>query len=94
VGVAKRVHSWEDVQKLSLLRTHAPRLAIASRSLADRIVRTCDPDMGVAVVTDDCVTMERNPGRRWVRPSWQRWLVAEMVFAVAVGSQPVTLSQA
>ena len=92
--VSKRVCDWEDVQELSLLRTHAPRLAIASRPLADRIMRTCDPDMGVAVLADDGVAVKRPPGRRWVKPSWQRWLLAETVFAAAGGTQPIRLSHA
>lgn len=93
VCLAKRVYTWEDVQKLSLLRTHAPRLAVANRGLANRIMRTCDPDLGVAVVAGGRMQVERSPGRRWVKPSWQQWLVAETVFAFAGGvsrSRPAT----
>jgi hypothetical protein len=79
VGIVKRAHSWDDVQAVSLLRTHAPRVVIASAALARRIIREADPEIGVADV-DDVQTTLRPPGRRWIKPSWQRWLIAELAY--------------
>jgi hypothetical protein len=81
IGIAKEIDSWEDVQGLTLLRTHAPRLAIAHQPLARRIATTCDPDLGLAVASLDGLSIERPPGSRWIKPSWQRWLLAETVMA-------------
>ena len=80
VGFAKTAHEWSDLLGVTLLRTHGPRIAIASRAVAERILREVDPDVGVAVgAGPDCVVLRR-PGVRGVRPSWQRWIIAEAAF--------------
>lgn len=80
VGFAKIAHDWSDVRGVTLLRTHGPRVAIASRPLAERILREVDPDVGVAVGTGSDCDVLRWPGVRGVRPSWQRWIIAEAAF--------------
>lgn len=93
-GIIKEVRTWADAQDLVLLRTHAPRLALAPPELARRIAASCDPELGVVAREADDMKLERSPGRRWVKPSWQRWLVAEMVALAARDAQPTTSSQA
>lgn len=86
-GFVKRATMWEDVQAVSLLRTHAPRLVATNPRLAARILREADPDIGVARATADAVHIERTPGRRWLKPSWQRWLIAELAFGALLDSR-------
>lgn len=93
-GIIKETRTWTDVQDLVLLRSHAPRLAVAPPCLARRLAGACDPDMGIAVRETGGVRLERAPGRRWVKPSWQRWLVAETVALAARDGQPMTSNQA
>lgn len=80
-GLVKNAARWEDVQAVSLLRTHAPRLVMASNPLARRVLEEADPDIGVAVRSAQGMVVLRQPGSRWVKPSWQRWLLAEAAFA-------------
>ena len=80
VGFAKTAREWSDVRGVTLLRTHGPRIAIASKPLAERILREVDSEVGVAVAEGlDCVIL-RSPRARAVRPSWQRWIIAETAF--------------
>lgn len=80
VGFAKTAREWSDVRGVTLLRRHGPRIAIASRPVAERILREVAPDVGVAVGSgSDCVVLRR-PGVGAVRPSWQRWIIAEAAF--------------
>jgi hypothetical protein len=77
--IVKRVRSWADVEAVSLLRTHAPRVVVAPRRLALRVLRNADTEIGVVAEPAADVVL-RQPGSRWVRPSWQRWLVAEVAY--------------
>jgi hypothetical protein len=80
-GIVKYAARWTDVQAVSLLRTHAARLVVARQPLARRIMREADPEIGVAVLEAGTMTISREPGKRWVCPSWQRWYIAETAFA-------------
>jgi hypothetical protein len=80
-GLVKHAERWDDIQAVSLLRTHAPRLVLASEPLARRVLKEADPDIGIAITTESSIVLKRKPGSRWLRPSWQRWLLAEAVFA-------------
>jgi hypothetical protein len=83
-GLVKHATVWEDVQAATLLRTHAPRLVVAPPELARRVVQQADPDLGVAEANGEVVTIRRSPGRRWLCPSWQRWMTAETAYAAWV----------
>lgn len=80
VGFAKTAHEWSDLRGVTLLRRYGPRVAIASRAVAERILREIDPDVGVAVGAGSDWVVLRRPGARAVRPSWQRWVIAEAAF--------------
>ena len=80
VGIVKWAAHWSDVQAISLLRTHAPRFVVAPHALAVRVARVAEADLGIADADADGCWMN-SPGTRWVKPSWQRWLLAELVFA-------------
>jgi hypothetical protein len=80
-GIVKQARDWEDVQAISLLRTHAPRIVVAPPRLAGRVLRDADPEIGVTIVDDGDLAAVRPAGNRRVRPSWQRWLTAETAFA-------------
>lgn len=82
-GITRAVERWDEAASLSLLRTHAPRIAVTTdRRVADRVWRGIDDsDLGVAVVTDTTSVLVRSPGSAAVRHSWQRWLLAELSYA-------------
>jgi len=81
-AIARNVETWTDVAPLAFLRTHAPRLLIfEEESLLRRAVRETDRDVGIArVLAEDVVEVVRPPGRRWLRPSWQRWISEEATY--------------
>ena len=79
-GIIKRIYRWEDAQSLTLLRTHAARLALAEPPLAARMLQEIDPEVGVAITTRHGPRLHRRPGTRWVRPSWQQWAIAEAAY--------------
>ena len=79
-GIAKAVREWSDMRGLTLLRTHGPRVAVAAKPMARRIMREIDPEIGVAVVETSGFVVLRPPGARAVRPSWQRWSIAEAAY--------------
>ena len=59
-------------------------------------IREIDPEVGVAIVEEsDCVVLRR-PGATAVRPSWQRWSIAETAYrdVADAGAEPRTLIQA
>ena len=80
VGFAKAVREWTDMRGLTLLRTHGPRVAVAATPMARRIMREIDPEIGVAVDEGPGVVVLRHPGAKAVRPSWQRWAIAEAAY--------------
>ena len=81
-GIVKVAREWSDVQGITILGTHGPRIVVAAKSMARRVLREIDPEVGVAIVEgSDCVVV-RCPGVRAVRPSWQRWSIAETAFGV------------
>lgn len=79
MGIVKRAACWEDIQAVSLLRTHAPRFVEARHNLAIRAMREADSEIGV-VDSGDKGAVLRKAGRRWLKPSWQRWLISEIAF--------------
>ena len=80
VGIAKAARDWSDVQGITFLATHGPRIVVAAKPMARRVLREIDPEVGVAIVEgSDCVLVRR-PGVTAVRPSWQRWSIAETAF--------------
>ena len=80
VGIAKAARDWSDVQGITYLATHGPRIVVAVEPMARRVMREIDPEVGVAIVEEsDCVVL-RCPGATAVRPSWQRWSIAETAF--------------
>lgn len=79
-GIVKTINTWDDIRALTLLRTHAPRLAIASAPIARRILKEIDHDVGVALRQGHGIRILREPGSRWVRPTWRRWVTAEAAF--------------
>ena len=80
VGIAKAIGRWSDVWGVTLLRTHGPRIAVAERPMARRIIREVDPDVGVVMRRGDALDLLRPPGTRALRPSWQRWVIAETAY--------------
>ena len=80
VGIAKAVREWSDMRGLALLGKIGPRVAVAATSMARRIMREIDPEIGVAVVEGPDFAVLRPPGARAVRPSWQRWAIAEAAY--------------
>ena len=81
VGIAKHISSWSDIQGLTLLATHGPRLAIAAKPTARRIMREIDPEIGVMMTGGGTNDLLRSPRANRIRPSWQRWIIAEEAFA-------------
>ena len=82
LGFSKTVDRWSDVQGITLLRTHGPRIIFGSLPLAQRTLREIDPQVGVAVIERSGWRMIRQPGTRAVRPSWQRWAIAERTYGM------------
>ena len=82
LGFTKTVDGWSDVQGITLLRTHGPRIIFGSLPLARRTLREIDPQVGVAVIEQSGWRMVRQPGTRAVRPSWQRWAIAEATYGM------------
>lgn len=80
VGFCKVAQRWSDVEGITLLRTHGPRLVVAPLLMAKRTLREIDPDVGVAVHEGGGLEVLRQPGARAVRPSWQRWAIAETAY--------------
>lgn len=80
LGIAKAVREWTDVRGLTLLGTIGPRVAVAASPMARRIMREIDPEVGVAVNKRSGLVVLRPPGARAVRPSWQRWSIAEAAY--------------
>lgn len=81
VGLSKVAEQWSDVQAVTLLRTHCSRYVLAPLPMAKRTLREIDTDVGVAVRQGSGHRIVRRPGARAVRPSWQRWAVAEAAYA-------------
>ena len=81
VGVSKVINAWSDIRGLTLLSTHGPRLSIAARPIARRIMREIDPEIGVMMASGDGLGLLRTPQANHIRPSWQRWIIAEEAFA-------------
>lgn len=92
VGIAKAIDKWSDVQGITPLGTHGPRVAVAARPMARRIMREIDPDVGVVVRRGDALDLLRPPGTRALRPSWQRWVIAETAYGawLSMGGQAPT----
>ena len=82
LGFSKTVGRWSEVQGITLLRTHGPRIVFGSLPLAQRTLREIDPQVGVAVIERSGWRMIRQPGTRAVRPSWQRWAIAERTYGM------------
>lgn len=82
LGFSKTADRWTDVQGVTLLRTHGPRIIFGSLPLAQRTLREIDPQVGVAVIERGGWRMIRQPGTRAVRPSWQRWAIAEATYGM------------
>lgn len=81
LGLTKTTTRWADVQAITLLRTHAPRLVITSSvRLARRVVREIDPEVGVGLVVGDEIEYLRQPAGSKVRPTWRRWVTAEAAY--------------
>ena len=82
LGLTKMATSWADVQAITLLRTHAPRMVIARTArLARRVLREIDPEVGVAVPAgSDQIECLRVPTGHKVRPTWRRWVTAEAAY--------------
>ena len=80
LGFTKTVDRWSEVQGITLLRTHGPRVIFGSPPLARRTLREIDPQVGVAVIERSGWRIVRQPGTRAVRPSWQRWAIAETTY--------------
>ena len=83
MGIVKHAIDWDDVVAVTLLRTHGPRVVVASGALARRALRDADPDLGVANHDFGKTVIQRRPGNRWLKPSWQHWLIAEAAFAAS-----------
>lgn len=97
LGLTKVVSDWSEVQAITLLRTHAPRMVIAPATLARRILAEVDAEVGVSVQSARGeVGCRRLPGASRVRPSWQRWFTAEVAYGAWLSreGQPSTSSQA
>lgn len=88
VGIAKAARKWSDVRGITLLRTHGPRVAVAAKPMAQRIMREIDPEVGVAVIEGSDYVVLRRPGVTAVRPSWQRWVIAEAAFDGWLAQRP------
>ena len=80
VGISKAARDWSDVQGITVLATHGPRIVVATKPMARRVLREIDPEVGVAVVEGSGFVVLRPPGARAVRPSWQRWSIAEATY--------------
>ena len=80
VGISKAARDWSDVQGITWLATHGPRIVVAAKPMARRVMREIDPEVGVVVGEASGCVMLRSPGAAAVRPSWQRWSVAEAAF--------------
>ena len=80
VGIDKVAHRWCDVEAITLLRCHAPRLIVASPALAKRAMCDIDPQVGVAVAERGGYRTLRPAGHQAVRASWQRWAIAEAAY--------------
>lgn len=80
LGFAKLARCWPDVEGLTLLDTHGPRFVFVSPRLVRRVLREVCPEVGIAV-RDGPRWHEIRPARASaVRPSWQRWAIAEAAF--------------
>ena len=80
VGFCKVAQRWSDVEAITMLRTHGPRVVVAPWPMAKRTLKEIDPDVGVAVDEGGGLEILRRPGVRAVRPSWQRWAIAETAY--------------
>lgn len=80
VGIAKATREWSDVRAITFLATHGPRIVVASDAMARRVMREIDPEVGVAIIEESGCMVLRCPGVTAVRPSWQRWSIAETAF--------------
>ena len=80
VGIAKTIREWSDMRGVALLRTHGPRMAVTAKPMARRIMREIDPEIGVAIVEGSTCAVLRRPSATAVRPSWQRWAIAEAAY--------------
>jgi hypothetical protein len=90
VGLVKHACCLSDAQAMTLLRTHAPRVLVTDyRALAERVLRDTDPDLGVIHRVGAHERVMRTPGRRWLCPSWQRWLLTETAYWLALDRDPV-----
>ena len=80
LGFAKLTRSWPDVEGITLLDTHGPRYVLVPPRLVRRVLREACPEVGIAV-SDGPQWHEIRPARASaVRPSWQRWAIAEAAF--------------
>ena len=80
VGIEKQATTWSDIQAITLLRTHAPRIVIASTTLARRTLREIDDAVGVATNTNGALRILRPAAQTAHRRSWQRWAIAEAAY--------------
>ena len=93
-GIVKWAGDLESLQLTTLLRTHAPCLVICPPNLLAEARRTTGEHLGLATCGDDedeLVRIHRVPDGRWLKPSWQRWLVAEAAYDATLGSQQITI---
>lgn len=87
LGLTKTATTWADVQAITLLRTHAPRLVITSSArLARRVLREIDPEVGVGLVVGREIEYQRIPAGHQVRPTWRRWVTAEAAYEAWLSS--------
>lgn len=82
VGIVKAARGWSDVQEITYLATHGPRIVVAARPMARRVAREIDAEVGVAAIEKSGYVVLRCPGVTAVRPSWQRWSIAETAFGM------------
>lgn len=82
IGLVLVASDWADVVALSFLGTLAPRVVVASGTLARRVLRDTGASLGV-VANGEIV---RPPLAHRVRDSWQRWLTSELAFERFLGA--------
>ena len=82
VGISKAASDWSDVQGVTFLATHGARIVVAAKPMARRVMREIDPEVGVVVLEESDCAVLRCPGVTAVRPSWQRWSIAETAFGM------------
>lgn len=80
VGIEKQATTWSDIQAITLLRTHAPRIVVTSTTLARRTLREIDDAVGVATNTNGALRTLRPAAQTPHRRSWQRWAIAEAAY--------------